>query len=307
MTTAATSRRRLRFSDCCVRLFVTGSLLLGSGGCSTHEGVVDAEGSVRAAWESYRLGDYDRAISTFRRVAGLPDVDAELRLRAMFGEATTWNLRQPVLSQDDARAALLYGQVIERAPDHDLAAWSALALARMKHLVPVGEEPDYDAVRAAYQEVIDRFGAHIAAQEALIYQQSTLVMSLDTNATEHAVARLRRFLDEQPDAAFASAAYALLAEAYQTLGRPGLQLDARLRELETLEVDPASPASADLSWRYWQIATTAEFLAGRFDIARTFYRRLIDEYPLDFRKFGARQALARMERVERDALEGGAP
>ena len=59
--------------------------------------------------------------------------------------------------------------------------------------------------------------------------------------------------------------------------------------------------------RYWQVATTAEFLAGRLDVARTYYQKLIDEYPLDYRKFGARQALARMDRLEQNLRAQGTP
>ena len=51
-------------------------------------------------------------------------------------------------------------------------------------------------------------------------------------------------------------------------------------------------------------STVAEFEAGDFEAARTFYRRLIDEYPTDIRKYAAQQALRRMDETER-ALRAG--
>lgn len=280
--------------------------ILGTG-CRPPESTATPADLLSQGWSAYRLGDYKRALTTFDRLLTQPELAPDVRVQARYGKAVTLDLRQPVPSQKDDEARAIYRQIIEEAPAHDLAAWSSLALARMTHLVPVGEEPDFQQVQAAYQNVIDAYPRHLAGQEALIYQQSTLVQSLDPARTTQAVARLQAFLTDQPDGKFASAAYNLLAQAYETLGQHDDQLEARLKELETLEVDPASPAASDFSWRYWQLATTAEFLAGRLDIARVYYQKLIDEYPLDFRKFGSRQALQRMDELERTLRNEAAP
>lgn len=253
------------------------------------------------------MGDYKKAITLFDGVLATPTLDPDSRLHALYGKAVVWDLRQPVPSQQDQLASELYQQIIREASGHDLSAWSSLALARMIHLVPVGQESDNDQARAAYAKVIEAYPRHLAGQEALIYQQTILIQSLETGKTEEAIARLESFVREQPDSRFTSAAYNLLAQGYETLGQPDRQLDARLKELETLEVDSASPAASDLSWRYWQLATTAEFLAGRFDIARIYYQKLIAEYPLDFRKFGAKQALQRMAGMEAKLRAEAAP
>lgn len=266
--------------------------------CGSHKESGDGSDLIQRGWDAFQLGDYKLALARFEEAKNAPGADEETRLRATHGLASVWDLRRPVATQDDALADSLYREIIDQAPGHELAAWSSLAIARMTHLVPVGEEPDYEAVREAYQEVIDQYPDHLAGHEALIYQQSTLIQSLDPEATRRAVERLTAWLDAHPESAFQSAAWSLLAQAHETLGDPDRQLDALLKELETSEVDPLNPSSADQSWRYWQIATTAEFLAGRFDIARTYYRRLMEEYPLDFRKFAARQALKRMDEVE---------
>lgn len=272
-------------------------MLSGCGGQALYE---EPRAGLVSAWQAYRLADYKQALRLFAAIEQDPRTEPGLRLQARYGAATTHDLRQPVPTQDNETAAQLYRRIMAEAPQSDEAAWSALALARMTHLVRVGEEPDYEDVRRAYQSVIDAYPDHLAGHEALIYQQSTFIMTLEPGPTRAAIARLHQFLEDHPASTFQSSAFNLLAQAYETLGEHDAQLAARLRELETLEIDPDSPASADFSWRYWQLATTAEFLCGRFDIAREYYQRLIDEYPLDFRKFPGKQAMIRMDRVEQE-------
>ena len=252
---------------------------------------------MKAAWADFRLGEYDLAMKKFSSCLELPDITDGQRLLTLYGLATTWNLRQPLPDQDKDLARELYAQVLEQAPDHDLAAWSMLAVARMNHLVPVGQDPDYEKVRVGYQEVIDRFPLHIAGQEAFIYQQSTLIMTLEPETMGPSLAKLEAFIAANPGSKFLSMAYNLSALGYETLGRHEEQLAARLTEYETLEADPTSPF-IDSSWRYWQIATTAEFQAGDFDTARKFYRLLLEEYPVDIRTYAAEQAILRMDALE---------
>ena len=255
-------------------------------------------------WDLYRFGEFDAAVETFRGALETPAPGDPRRADALFGLATTWNLRTPMVDQDKARAAELYKQTIAADPGSDLAAWSLLALARMQHLVPVGEEPDYDAVRAAYRRVIEAFPEHLAGHEAFIYLQATRVQTLEAEPTRQAAEALERFIAEHPDSGFVSGAWQLLAACYETLGNPERQLEAEIRALETMEADPANPKHEN-SGRYWRIATIAEFEAGNFELARRYYRRLIEEYPQDIRVYASEQALERMRGVEA-RLRGGA-
>jgi tetratricopeptide (TPR) repeat protein len=288
--------------------FLLPLVLILAAGCA-REAVLssDPEVLLEAGWADFRLAEYDLAVKKFTTCRELPGLTEDQRLLALYGLATTWNLRQPLPDQDKKLARALYGQIVAEAPRHDLAAWSMLALARMNHLVPVGQDPDYEKVRLGYQEVIDAFPEHIAGQEAFIYQQSTLIMTLDPDTTRPSLEKLEAFVSEHPESRFVSMACNLLAIGYETLGRYEDQLAARIKELESLEVDPTSPF-ADSSWRYWQIATTAEFQAGDFDVARKYYRLLVEEYPVDIRTYAAEQALERMDALEaelRAELEAG--
>lgn len=276
------------------------ALALAAGGCAKAPEEASAGSDPLAdGWSRFRYGEFDSAIRAFERArTGIPPDDPRA-LDALFGLATTWNLRTPVGDQDKPLARSYYEDIVRRAPDSDLAAWSMLALARMQHLVPVGSEPDFRAVRAAYQAVIDRFPEHLAGHEAFIYLQSSYVQTLEEGPTRRAESALTNFVARHPGSGFLSGAYQLLSTCYETLKMPEQQLAAELRALDTLEVDPSNPMQEN-SGVYWRIATIAEFEAGDFETARRFYRRLIKEYPQDIRVYAAEEALVRMDAVEAD-------
>lgn len=264
-----------------------------AGGCSNEPLPDDVTAQLVGGWEAYGMGGYARAIALFEAAAKSPEA-SDAHLQGLYGLASVWNFRRP--GQNLEKAAELYSAIATKAPKHDLAAWSLLALARMKHLVPVDEEPDFAAVRKAYQECIDRFPHHAAGEEAFVYQQSTYVAKLSPDDAQKAAAALEAFIAQHPQSPFVSAAWLLLGEAHGILKQPEKALGARLRSIETGEEDPLSPP--DRAIAYWQIASMAEFDAGDFAAARKYYNRLIAEYPNDMRVYAAKLALKRMDGLE---------
>ena len=262
-------------------------------GCSQEPIPTENSAQLRGGWEAYGTGDYARAIQLFDAVTKSPE-SSDAHLQGMYGVASVWNFRRP--GQDAPKAATIYTEIASRAPKHDLAAWSLLALARMKHVVPVDEEPNFDEVRKAYQECIDRFPNHAAGEEAFIYQQSTYVAKLSPADAQKAAAALEAFIAQHAKSPFISATWLLLGEAYGILKQPEKALQARVRSLETEEEDPLSPP--DRAIAYWQVASMAEFDAGDFATARAYYNKLIAEYPNDMRLFAAKTALKRMDDLE---------
>jgi tetratricopeptide (TPR) repeat protein len=254
----------------------------------------------------YRFGEYSLAVRAFEAALEKAPEGADERLQAMYGLATVWNLRRP--KEDPEKAREYYEQILQLAPKHDLAAWSRLALARMEHLVPPGEDPDYKKVYQAYQEVIDNFPNRLAGHEAVIFQQSTLVSTFRKEDAQKAIDRLQEFVKRFPDSNYTSSAYSLMCTAYQTLKKPKEKLQARLKALETRKVDPNYPFLVDAG-TYWVIATSAEFEVGDFETARKYYRKLLEEYPVDFRKYAIKKALERMDAIEarlrKETSEGG--
>jgi len=284
------------------RILVVLMLLLAA--CSQTQQVVDPAKLIPAGWEQYRLGEFDRAVNSFQAVLTSPESSEDDQLQALYGLGTTWSLRRP--DNDPELAATFFDEAISRAPQHEVAAWSMLANARMKHIVPVGQTPDYEQLRAAYQTVIDAFPGHLAAQEALLYQQSTLIMTLDEEVSRQAIDTLRQFIIDNPDSKFLSAAHSLLANAYQNVDMQQERLNEEILAWKTREIDPTSPFQ-DQAWRYWLLATLAEFEVGDFDTARKFYGLLLEEYPTDIKKYSAMQALKRMDEIEQQLMaeEGG--
>ena len=266
-------------------------------GCSKQQVTGTAEELIQAGWNDFRLGEYRLAINRFEAVLAQPGLTDEHRYQATFGLANVWNLRQPMPDQDKERSTALYDQVIKDNPDGELAAWSMLAKARMKHLVPVGQDPDYVKVRSAYGHVIKASPSSLAGHEAFIYREATKVLSLEKGPTRQAVEALVGFVEAYPESKFLSLAYDLMSAGYRTLGQAEQQLMFAIKAFEHKEIDPTNPFQ-DNVFTYWKIATIAEFEAGAFDTARIFYRRIIDEYPNDIKKYSCKVALRRMDDLE---------
>ena len=269
--------------------------IIGVVGCGESYKDVPAGELIESGWDDYRLGEFKRAIRKFETAVSKTPEGSDQHLQALYGLATIWNLRRP--GEDPEEAARLYHRLIDLSPDHDLAAWSMLALARLKHLVPVGQDPDYEEVRQAYQEVIDRFPFHLAGEEAFVYKQATYIQTLEPEDSRRVVEAVEHFIETHPDSGFMSTAYSLLANCYHILDMQEKRLWAVIESLERKEVDPTNPYS-DNAWPYWDIATIAEFEVGDFTTARKYYQKLIDEYPTDMRKYPCKLALKRMDELE---------
>lgn len=269
---------------------------LAAAGCAKSSGGESADPSValQSGWTNFRLSEFDLALRDFESALAGTEKGGETYLRALFGLANVWNLRRP--GEDTERAKKLYRRILDEAPGHDLAAWCDLALVRLQHVVPVGETPDYDAVRAGYRRLIETYPGHLAAKESTIYLNATLIATLDEAKTREAVSNLNAFVATGTKE-FLRSAYSLLAVSYKTLDMQEERLNAEILSFQNVEVDPANPFN-EYAWDYWNIATIAEFEVGDFDLARQYYMRLIREYPADQRVFPSKEALARMDRVE---------
>ena len=106
------------------------ALGLGLAGCAPHRADSTAEQLVEQGWDAFRLGEFVPALRAFQDAQARAPHGSALRLQALYGTAVTWDLRRP--GEDPRQAAALYRAVIAAAPTNDLAAWSWLALARMK-------------------------------------------------------------------------------------------------------------------------------------------------------------------------------
>jgi tetratricopeptide (TPR) repeat protein len=261
----------------------------------------EAPKGIDAAWDYYRGGEYTLAVKAFTKVLEGEVKTSPLYQAALFGLATTWNLRRP--GEDVPKAVELYNELIQASPKSDLAAWSSLALARLVHLVPVGEEPDYAKVRAAYQDVINRYPDHLAGEEAFLYQQSTFVATLKPEDARTAIPVLLNHIQTHPKSKFTSVLYGLVAQCYYTLNEPQKRYQYDMLSLANREIDPGPNSMVDTG-SYWWTASEAEFEVGDFATARKYYTKFIQDNPTDIRIYSAKQALKRMDKVEADLRAG---
>lgn len=294
-TSAVTARRR-RCPGRVARFCGLGLGLFLCGCHGPHERASPAT-LLAAGWDNYRLGEFGLAQKSFEQVLRQAPDDSAAHLAALYGAATTWALRRP--GEDLERAAQLYREVIAAAPASDLAAWSWLALARMKATLPPDRTVETAELLRAYQEVIDRFPFHPAGEEALLFQQTARLVAPQAGNGEAQAVRetLECFLRTHSESPWRSEAYRLLGHCFEVQGLYPERLEAALLEWQTHEPDPLNP-SPDLSQTYWLTAVIAEFDVGDFAQARRFYRQLIAEYPADQKVFLARQELRRMDELE---------
>lgn len=277
------------------RVLLASSLAFGLAACgrkTAQDG--PPHDLIGAGWTAYRLSEFQNAALVFEAARAAAEPGSDDWAMATYGLATTWNLRRP--GEDPDKAAGLYREILEAAPDSPMIPWTELALARQQHLVPVGQEPDYDAVRKAYTHIMEKFPGHLAAKEAFLYLESIELAKLDPKSSRASEKRLLDFIaNGRPE--FLSPAWSLLTVAYVTLNEQEKRLDAELKSLELTEIDPSDPF-IEFGGRYWNIATIAEFEVGDFALARQYYQMLIDKYPTDIHVHGCKQALKRMDALE---------
>ena len=283
---------------CGSRVGVCLLLALGCGGlagCTGPGEKVVPEAQIRTGWDEYRLGNFAQAHDAFQSALRHTPKTNATHLAALYGLATTWNMRRP--NEDDVLAEKLYRKLIALAPTNDLAAWSWLALARMKAAPVEGESADLQQQVDAYQDVIDRFPFHSAGEEAFLYQQAARLDEPDEGRARTVLRAMEAFLATHPLSPWRATAYGLCAHCCDVLGLGDKRLQAVFNTWRASEIDPANPVQ-DRSWTYWQIATVAEFEVGDFATARTYYGKLIEEYPTEQRVFPAKQELKRMDELE---------
>jgi len=287
-------------------VFAAAALAVFAAGCGGGDEAEEASvpDLIQSAWTSYRLNEFHDAILSFEAAREAAEEGSDDWAMATYGLGIAWDLRRP--GEDPAKATRLFREALEKAPGSPIAPWTELALVRQKHLVPVGQEPDYAAVKAGFQHIIDAYPGHLAAKEAFLYLEG-IRLSEGINEPEKlealsrtAETNLLAYIGAQEaagNAEFVSPAWSLLTVAYVNLDEQEKRLRAEEESFGHVETDPNDP-SVEYAWAYWNIATIAEFEVGDFETARRNYRKLIEEYPNDIRVHGCKTALKRMDDLE---------
>ncbi|MDX2082032.1 MAG: hypothetical protein SFU53_14700 [Terrimicrobiaceae bacterium] len=280
------------------------AIALHGAACGRKPTAGETSHDLNSAWEQYGYGAYDAALAQFRALAAqTPEADSRHH-QALFGEATVWAWRRP--GQDPARAERLYRRIMELAPGSDLAGWSALAMARMAWLVPVGQTPDQARVLELLRSAATTFRGQLPGDEALVTEQVIRVSEFDSAEARAVTAALETFLSERPGSPYRAAACGVLSAAARVLDRPRDRLRwemAAMAEREKMaraiwELDRQGPFVFNDPGALFKIAMIAEFEVGDFAVARDFYTRFLEANPTEKRRFFAEQALERMKSTE---------
>jgi tetratricopeptide (TPR) repeat protein len=182
---------------------------------------------------------------------------------------------------------LKLGNWMKVKPD---SAEAQAAPAPEKATANLPKEEELAAVRAKYQRVMTEFATTTAAEEATVFYGETMIEMLADQQVKDGIAYLKKWAEAHPDSLYISAAYSQMANGYEMLDLPREQLQAMLKADETNR-DPAS----DRAWGYYRIASIADKRAGEPELARKFYRMLIEKYPTDLHLFNCKQALKRLD------------
>ncbi len=244
---------------------------------------------IHKGWDLFRMGEYSLALEQFSAARNAAVPGSSTYGEAIYGMGVTHELGRP--NSDPAAARRCYGELVKDDAFPQIAPWALLRLARMEHLYGADAQPDFGAIRAAYQKVLDRFPRHPAAEEAFIQSQATYLATARKEDAAKVLGHLDEFERNHPDTRFKVLLWALRAEAYETLGEPEKQLAAEMALLEAQKQSGPKELFANLAPAYWRIATIAYYRVGDLGTARNFYQRILDEYPNDQRALGAELAI----------------
>lgn len=282
---------------------------LGLEACSPPPPDGKSAAALASGWEQFRMGDYPGAIAAFAALERSQPANSPLRQKALYGRGmATWlNTSGGSIVSNGARAKPLLEAAAAGKADPDTAAWSALALARMPHLAGGDRIPDYPAVRAGYNQVYERFPNHPAGQEARLYAIGLRLVDFAPGEAEAALRELDAFDRDHPASAFSTSALSIRELCCDILNRPADQVAVRKELIARRKQNPRLPQTGDLASMFWALASIAEFRAGDFATARTYYRMIPTEYDVDLRTWPAKRALERMDRMEKEIAATPAP
>ena len=259
---------------------MTGAVLIAyAGSCGSRAGPIPVTEEISQGWARFRVDDFDEAARHFKRAARQSDGHGAEHAGALYGLASVFNHRRP--GADHERARELYEEAADRYPETDAAAWSLLALARLEHLAQWGLEGDIPEVQAAYRRVIDRFPHHLAGEEAFLYQQSNILVTLDADVIARAALATKEFIRTHTQSPYRCIAYHVLSACYAEMGNQTERLRAKEKALDTIVDDKVTPVELEEMINTWLVAFDAEKEVGDFEMARMYYRRLIERCEAD--------------------------
>jgi len=225
------------------------------------------------AWQDVGYLDYRRATPQFEKLRkGAAEGSDEWR-QAMLGLALCLHQRQPDVKADKERAAGLYDELIAASDKAPIQATALLLRGKLAQLVDYfGDEEDFAGAATSYSRILSDWPESSSAGEAALYLAQTAIFTMDKDAARKGIAQLEAWVTAHPDNPYAASHWLLIALAQRMpLEDQGAAVGASLNALKA-----GLPKEMKVDLLYWRIATMAQN-AGKLEIARDFYTRIIVE------------------------------
>jgi len=179
--------------------------------------------------------------------------------------------------------------------------------AGSKQMIQLPKPEEMELVRRKYQRVIDEFPGRQAADEAAAFYGVSLTEQLrvdDPNQEylRNGLAYMEKWVAANPKSPYQRLVYGQLAQGYESLKDYRQQLKAMLKAVETCP----DKQLVNLSMEYYRIAAVADLRANEPELARTYYQKLLDEYPTDYHIFLCKRALQRLNAAPATQSDAGA-
>ena len=266
---------------------------------------VEAESSddaFQTGWINYRLLDWTRAMRCFEMSVALATNDTQ-RMRGLYSQADVWNFATQGRSAD--RAVGLYKRVVEEDTEGVWAPWAALALARMEHTKASPELPEIKVLEEAYGKVIDNYPGHVAADEAFMHLQHARLVRGEDETIAKAIAETEAWVEARKDSVFLPTGYGVMAHGHMLQGRGKEYIDALVAavELSLQQQQNSMLPPTDQVGNYFRIGMAAQLDSGDFDVAREYFKKMIETSPWDQRIFLVEQRLKMMDEFEERVRE----
>jgi tetratricopeptide (TPR) repeat protein len=257
---------------------------------------VGPDSTMVAARELLAALQWDKAYQAFIAIANeeaAKSPNSDRWMQATFGAAVANSHGQPVSKDRVDRSMQLYEALVVARPDSKYAPRSIMNMGRLLELRDYpNDEPQYEAAREKYQQVVARWPNDPIASEATLRVAGTYVQAYDAPDFEQVrkgVDVLENWLAEHPKDPYASVMWQYLGDTYF------IPLKEEAKALEAYNQVDA------LGWTdkgnegplLWRAAILAERTNNK-DRAIYYYTKVITDTPNSGKAYEAQLALKRL-------------
>jgi len=256
-------------------------------------GMVSAErnsrelSALQQAWDAFNNYDYRAADRLFRKALDRSR-DEGGRAEALYGRGVSSQLKRPVTFFTTAAARDSFQEIIADYEESELRPLALFSLARLYDLQGVkSPEEDLKQARLLYGRCVEQYPVHPIAHEAALRYAETYTDTLNREQVKKGIAILDDWLAEHPDNVLKGLMSLAISDAYLY----GLEDHANSQKYYVQYVENGVYNSRKRGDAYWRIAFIAHHKTDDPELAKKYYKKILDELSLDIRAQRAIDAL----------------